>query len=158
MPVVLVMYFSETNYFIKLPFFFSLWVFVGLNWVVIVLHVLLPGATQMAAFGWSWKVRGGPQAPGPRPRDLHPSVVCVVLPYSLLPGFCGGGSFRSFMVFEVSEHHVHCILLVENSQSQSSSKRRKIGHVCSGIWRIIGGHIWRLSPSFSLCPLCSLYL
>lgn len=96
--------------------------------------------------------------PGPRPRDLHPSVVCVVLPYSLLPGLCGGGSFRSFMVLEVSEHHVHCILLMEKSQSQPSSKRREKGHVCSGIRRIIGGHIWRLSPCLSLCPLCPLYL
>lgn len=74
-----------------------------LNWVVTMFHVLLAGTTQVAAFGrdlgWSWKVQGGHQSPRACPHGLDPSVVSVVLPYSLVPGLWGGGSFQTFYDF-----------------------------------------------------------
>lgn len=149
------MYYCETN-FRKTNFFSP--VSVEVDWAQLgsycTPHTVAWGSSGGSFdwdLGWSWKIRGGHESMG-----LHLSVVFVALPYSLVLRLWGGGV--SSILLELSEHHFHCILLVEKSQSQHSSKRKEIGLVCWGIWGIIGGHIWRWSPCLLLCPHCHLYL
>lgn len=61
--------------FVVFPQVFGL---IGLNWAVILLHMLLAGATQVAAFSWDLPGAGqsqiGAHSPGPHPAGVSPGI------------------------------------------------------------------------------------